>query len=409
MTRFPHFLRTPSRAGWTRLLSGSLLFLLVLSFAACKRDADAQPDKLAALDPLMTDFMAKYKQTSMAAAIVKKDKIVWSKGYGVANKATNLAATDETVYFVASVSKPVTAVATMQLVEQGRINLDTDINQYLPFRVVNPKSPTAVITCRDLMTHRSGLTDEHYDNLVRANLSTFYALDRDPPIGLTDFCRAFLSPTGQYYNPDTFEASQPGTARPFTYGNLNITLLACVVEAVARQPFDRYCTDKIFVPLGMRKTSWRIADFQLNQLAMMYGANGTPYGHYTISVYPAGGLRTTAQDLSRFLGAVLGNGTWQGQTILSPASVRAMVDTRTPGPSAPGEGIGLVWLQLKQDEYSLTGHDGGSEGANALMFYNPKTAVGALVFTNQDFQQPTDVLNFFALLASLIRVGEQVP
>lgn len=99
----------------------------------------------------------------LSVAVVKNDELVFSKGYGLANQETKRPATDESIFLIASISKTVTGMAVMQLAERGKLGLDTDINQYLPLKLTNPKKPNAIITCRHLTTYTATIVDGHYD------------------------------------------------------------------------------------------------------------------------------------------------------------------------------------------------------------------------------------------------------
>ena len=121
----------------------------------------------------INDEMIKLKIPSIVTCIIKEDSIVWNKSFGYANLENKVPATENTHYLLASVSKLVTAVAVMQLHEKGKINIDDDINKYLPFSVKNPKYSDTPITPRMLLTHRSGLAwpNEEDPDFYRPTLS----------------------------------------------------------------------------------------------------------------------------------------------------------------------------------------------------------------------------------------------
>lgn len=182
-----------------------------------------------------------------------------------------------------------------------------------------------------------------------------------------------------------------------------VSLLGLIVEHVSGKPFYQYTQESIFQPLGMTCTSFKLANFQANELSQMYQSDGTPWGNYTISLYPAGGLRSHVEDMSKFLSAILLDGTLNGKKILSPASVQEML--RLQG---TGEGFGLIWYELPiKDDFKVWGHNGGAEGTKTVMFYNKKTKVGAMVFTNTDFKKQEDFEVLHEIMANLIHVGEQ--
>jgi len=299
------------------LLMGCFLTL----FSACQKEQiPTNPSaSIEQADATINNILKKERLMGVSVAVVKNDKLVFSKGYGLANQETKQPATNESIFLIASISKTITGMAVMQLAEQGKLGLDTDINQYLPFKLTNPKNPNAIITCRHLMTHTATIVDAYYEQVANPALYTFGG---DPTLSLADFARAFFTPGGTYYSPNTFGSGSPGGR--YEYTNLGIALLGYIVEAVARKPFDQYTNEMIFRPLGMTKTSWRLRGLPAAELAMPYTDGNKPYGHYTFADYPNGGLRTTVNDLSKFLRAVMLGGAFEGRRVLSAGSVACL-------------------------------------------------------------------------------------
>ncbi len=369
-----------------------LLGILLTVVSACREKEPATPANAALTieqaDATINDIIKQEGLMGLSVAVVKGDKLVFSKGYGLANQETNQPATNESIFLIASISKTATGMAAMQLVEQGKLSLDTDINQYLPFKLTNPKNPQAVITCRHLMTHTATVVDAHYNQVANPALYTFGS---DPTLSLADFTRAFFVPGGTYYSPDSFGAGSPGGR--YAYTNLGIALLGYIVEVVAKKPFDQYTNDMIFAPLGMTKTSWRLRDLPAAGLAMPYNDQNKPYGHYTFADYPNGGLRTTVNDLSKFLRAVMLGGALNGKRVLSAAGIAEI--SRIQYPTLAGaERQGLIWGYVRPTDVGASpgpqlptevfGHAGGEQGVFTLMFFDPATRAGAIVFTNED-------------------------
>jgi CubicO group peptidase (beta-lactamase class C family) len=388
-----------------------LFFVItVLIFTACEKDEEITLpkdgellSKTAQLDPYLDKIMTKYDLMSLSAAIVKDDKLVWSKGYGYADKELKKNANSNTPYLIASISKTVTGVATMQLVERGKINLDADINTYLPFKITNPKNPRAVITCRHLLTHTSGIVDDYYYQVSQPAL--FY-YGKDPDLSLADFCKAFFTSGGTYYNAETFAANAPGTS--YAYSNIAFALLGYVVERAAQQPFDQFTKANIFTPLSMTRTSWRLKDFNLTDLAMPYDLQNKPYGHYTFADYPDGGLFTSVNDLSKYLRAFMQGGIWNGKRILSEASVKEMRKFQFPQVEN-AERQGLAWdgadFGLGKN---LLGHLGAEQGTNTFMFFDQDTNVGIILFLNKDIESVETGLSLVGdVIPSLFNIGEK--
>ena len=140
----------------------AILILFIGLTANClgqKLDNLPGPQNPTDLDRFILDGMKGAKVPGLAAAVVKDGNIIWTGAYGWANIENKTPVTNETLFQVASVSKPVTAFAIMQLVEQGLLTLDADINEVLPFPVRNPRHPKVPITLKHLLTHTSGIRD----------------------------------------------------------------------------------------------------------------------------------------------------------------------------------------------------------------------------------------------------------
>lgn len=353
------------------------ILILIFSFIlfglfSCQKEDDLSVNSKEELGEKLKAEVSSNDLTSISYCVVKNDKILYSGAMGLADKSNNVLATDSTRYLIASVSKTITAVAVMKLVEQNLIGLDDDINQYLPFSVRNQNFPNDKITLRMLLSHRSSISDEFQDNL------SLYCYEIDCPMTLAQyFDNVFLS-TGQYYSTDNFSDRKPGTADD--YSNLGVALIGYLVERITQTPFDEYCKTNIFIPLGMSKTEWRLANTPLSELAIpYYDENSISNLQYTFPDYPNGGLRTNVLDLSYFLRMVIQNGSFNGTQILTPESMAAMKT-----------------LQLGSTEFCLSfyfdtingrkvlGHSGGEKGVTTEMFYDMNNNIGVIVFSNEE-------------------------
>lgn len=350
----------------------------------------AAPNSVHAANSATVQQIASFVQTQItganlagvSVAVVRGDAVLMSAGYGTANFQLGKQINADTPFMIASVSKAVTAVAAMQLVDSGQLDLDRNINDYLPFNVANPNHPNKPITARMLMTHSSSIIDN----------DTFTAIEYsegDSPVPLGDLMRGYLTPGADYYSRDNFLQAAPGQSAE--YSNMGSAMLGYLVEEVSEQPFDEFSKQKIFDPLGMSNTSWKLAGFNPDDVAMPYEYSGTNHvasGHYGFPDYPNGQLRSSANDMARFLRAFIGDGELQGTRILSATSTAEMRRLQIP---RLDDSIGLTWFYDQVDGQSTLGHNGGETGANTFMFYRPSDGVGVIVFTNtsasnEDFQ-----------------------
>jgi CubicO group peptidase (beta-lactamase class C family) len=308
----------------------------------------------------------------------------------MANIEQNKAVTPDTLFLVASVSKTITATALMQLYDQGKFQLDDDINKFLPFRISIPVSPTSPVTFRQLLTHTASIADNGaYINCpgscgYGSSLISFVTRGADSPISLADFTKGYLTSGGAYYDRSAnFKSGAPGTVND--YSNMGITLAGYLVEVISGIPFDQYCKDHIFTPLGMDKTSWRLAGMDPPSLAMPYDKSSSgfvPYGHYGEPDYPDGMLRTSVNELARFLVTYMQGSRYDGRQILKPTTVQEMLKGQTPLDRSQG----LVWASQSIGRLTalrtVWGHDGADNGARARMWFDPAKKAGVILMAN---------------------------
>ena len=317
---------------------------------------------------------------SISASIIKNDKVVFAKGYGLYDIEKNKIAQSDTIYLSASISKTVTATALMQLIENESysIDLDDDVNNYLPFSLRNPNHPNKPITIRMLLSHRSSLAG---DNTFWVCLS-YVPGDPDIPDYPHPWLENYLKPNGSAYTPNIWSESLPG--ENYAYTNVGFSIVGYLVELISGERFDLYCKNHIFEPLQMHNTSFRLRDVNISNLARPYEykkGSYTPHPHYNMLVtYPAGSLRTNVEDLSHFLIAHMNRGVWNGIRILNNETVELMHKDHY---DSSNERYGFGWIIGKSMfGKKEIGHSGGWPGVHTLMKFRPDEKVGVILFTN---------------------------
>jgi len=304
----------------------------------------------------------------LSAAVVKDGRILWTPVAGWADTVRKRPVTPDTIFTWASVSKTVTAVALMQLFQQGRFGLDDDVSRYLGFEVRIPSCPERPVTFRHLLCHTSGIRDSKvYGKLY---------VEGDSPIPLGAFIRGYLCPGGEYYHEKkNFRTRCPGTV--VEYSNIGAGVIGHLVEVLSGVPFERYVADHVFAPLGMAHTSFRLDDLDRSMIALP-GGKGPLQGFPT---YPDGTLRSSPSNLARFLIATMQGGSYGGRRILEPATVAQMLRNQTP--LDPNQG--LIWYAERFGKRTLWGHVGDDPGVSATMFFDPATQTGVLLAANGEW------------------------
>ncbi|WP_244226527.1 serine hydrolase [Paenibacillus protaetiae] len=313
----------PKLSTWTKAFTASLVAAAALStsaFAASPETTGAgKPVELNAssaaafLDQFFTQDEVKPLYVGASVVIVKDGQVLAEKGYGVADQTSGKPVDPASTEFrVASVSKTFTAVAVMQLVEQGKIKLDDNYLTYLPgYKQDNPFDQP--VTIEDLLTHTSGFevrdiqADDMGPNYVGKRLEMdAYAQSHMPPV-----------------------VREPGTS--YMYDNFAYLLLGLIVQKVSGEPFETYMTKHVFQPLGMANSSFLLDGHIKDNLATGYTAAGQalPVYDFNPTVLPQGGMLSTAEDIGKFMIAFLNGGASGSSRILADQTVQSMEQYRS--------------------------------------------------------------------------------
>lgn len=294
-----------SRLGWHCLAA-----VLVPGLATAPAQAQATLDAttFGKLDAYVSRQLVEARIPGAAVAVVQGGRIVHARGYGTAGDRDMTA---KTPVLIASLTKGMTAIAIMQLVEEGRIDLDAPVSRYLPsFRVADPAA-SALITVRHLLSHSSGLPTSAQRAFLRNPDSSRQALAN----GVTPLAR--IRPV-----------ARPG--EEFHYSNPNYTLLGAIVEAVSGKPYEAYMQQHVFDRIGMSSTFTSLPEARAHGLATgfqyMFGlpvrAAQQPHDRRWT---PAGlGVAASAEDMGRYLNMLLRRGATGGERVLAEGSVDAL-------------------------------------------------------------------------------------
>jgi CubicO group peptidase (beta-lactamase class C family) len=315
------------------------------------------------LDGFFPHALATGDIAGAVVVVVKDGQVLLQKGYGHADLAARTPVDPEaTLFRPGSVSKLFTWTAVMQLVEQGKLDLDADVNQYLDFSV--PARDGQPATLRQILTHTAGF-EEQIRGLITAD-------------------EAQIAPLGEalkHWVPERIHA--PGTTP--AYSNYATALAGYIVERVSGQPFDDYIEQHIFQPLGMTRSSFRqpLPAQLLAGMSKGYGAasDGQAKDYEFISLAPAGSLAATGADMARFMIAHLQGGAYGDARILGQDTARQMHRT---GQASVGA---LTRMMLGFYETSVNGHFAISHGGDTQWFHSdlhlfPDDGIGIYVSMN---------------------------
>ncbi len=294
--------------------------------------------------------------------VVKDGKILFAHGYGYSNVEKKTPVTvDATLFRPGSISKLFTWTAVMQQVEQGKLDLDTDINQYLDFKI--PATFPQPITLRNIMTHTTGFEE---------SVSRLFLMEDDPLLPLSQYLPKHI--------PKRIFA--PGTTP--AYSNYGATLAGYIVERVSKQPFDAYIAEHILQPLGMSRSTFTQplpADLKPFMSGGYENAAGKPEGFEIVQAAPAGSLSTTASDISRFMIAHLQDGRYESNQILKPETAQLM-HARQAGRIPDLNGMALGFYEESRNGHRIIGHGGDSLWFHSDLHLMLDTGVGFYVSYN---------------------------
>jgi CubicO group peptidase (beta-lactamase class C family) len=302
--------------------------------------------------------------------VVKDGKILFVKGYGYADVDKKTPVTAETLFRPGSISKLFTWTAVMQMVQAGKIDLDTDINQYLDFKI--PATYPKPITMRDLMTHTAGFEEAIKDLIVTKGAR---------PISIGDFLKTHMP--ARVYPPGTTPA----------YSNYGATLAGYIVERVSGMPFDDYVQKNIFLPLGMTHTTFQQPLPAVLQPLMASGykvATGKPEPYEIVAAAPAGSSATSADDISHFMFAHLQDGTYNGFQLLKPETIALMHSPQFGvNPALPKMCLGFY--EQTRNGHRMFGHGGDTQYFHSELYLMPDEKVGVFMSVNSAGRGETDV------------------
>ena len=318
-------------------------------------------------------ILNRWPSVGLAVGVVRNGGLEFFHGHGFADIASKTPVTEDTVFRIASITKTFTAIAVMQLWEQGLLDLDAPANDYLrAYRLIPAKASFRPATVRHLLTHTAGIREVlHLSGLLRM---------RD--LGETVKLGWPLPSLAEYYRGGLRIDAEPGTR--FTYTNHGFATLGQLVSDVSGKSLDRYFREYIFDPLGMNDTDLIRSERVKARLAVGYelrsnGAN--PVTDYEVVTVGGGGAYSTLRDMARYITALLGGGTGEQGTVLNPATLAAMFEPQyQPDPRVPGFGFGFFRTNL--GDHLAVEHDGILPGFDSQIFLAPDEGVGVMAFAN---------------------------
>ncbi|HWR50262.1 MAG TPA: serine hydrolase domain-containing protein [Bryobacteraceae bacterium] len=327
--------------------------------------AGLRPETAEAIRGAVKEQMAALGIPGLSVAVADDFSLVFSEGFGMADLEHSVPATRDTVYRLASISKPITAVAALQLVERGRLDLDAPVRTYVP-GFPEKKWP---VTVRHLLTHTAGI--RHYGSPEEVGSTRHYSDILEP-------LKIFES------DPLLFE---PGTK--FSYTTYGYNLLGAAVEKAAGMPFMEYLKENVFGPAKMETArqddAWEVVPHRARGYRMAAERRIMNCALAdTSNKIPGGGMLATAEDLVRFAIAV------ERAALLKPETVKVMF---TPYELAGGRksAYALGWTVQERAGRTWVSHGGGQQGTATLLLTMPERGIAIAVTANLEGADVTKI------------------
>ncbi len=393
------------------------VLILLCLFCCFHTWAQETPSKDDPGNKLTTELLKIYKKkqfNGFGVAVVNDQGVLYAKGFGYSNKALESPYTNQTLQNIGSISKTVIGIALLKAQEQGKLDLDDAINDYLPFEINNPYSPSKKITIRNLATHTSSITDtEFYDKkayvLANAQDGNLPILQQQAEVfqhpehqeTIESLVRKLLTLDGDWYATNNFLNQLPGSR--YEYSNIGAALAAYILEQATETAYDKYTIKNVFKPLNMKATGWRFDQIDMEQHSVIYANVKDPLPYYSLVTYPDGGLLTNVEDLSKYLVELINAQNGAG-TLLHKDSYKELFtpqltashlpqrDTSNPLDDEYNSGIFMGFTPS-----NLIGHTGSDPGISTYMFFNPQTKLGRILFLNTSLNTKDGVKQYLSI------------
>lgn len=309
---------------------------------------------------MIRDVIAERNLPSVSVAAARNGEIVWEEAFGWADREARIEATPHTMYSLASISKPVTAMGLMVLVERGNVDLDAPVDRYLGRASLTGHGGDAeAATVRRVAAHTAGLP-LHYQ---------FFYADRGytPP------------PRVETIRRYGFVAHPPGTE--FLYSNLGYGILDRVIEQTSGRPYADFLRTEVFLPLGMTRTSVGLPASLEPYAAVRYGPEDRPIPFYDFDHDGASAVWSSAHDLVRF-GLFHLDGRTAAESGPAPLSVQALQSMQARQSPEGGTGYGMGWFIADEFGHRKVWHTGSMPGVSTMLALYPDLDIVVVVLLN---------------------------
>lgn len=323
-------------------------------------------------------IMEKNQVVGLAAVAVKNGEVVCNETFGYKDLENQIPLMKDDIFRIASISKSFTATGIMQLVEQGKLDLEADVSELVGFKVRNPKYPDVKITVKMLLSHSSSMNDSN----------GYFSLNS-------------INPDSSATWQTAYNDYEPGTR--YEYCNMGFNTLGTILEVVSGERFDKYIVNHILNPLGVYG-GYEVSSLDSAKFVKIYEYNAEDssfvhspdayakrseeianyvFGKSTPIFSPTGGMKISAQDLAKVMRMHMNYGTLDSVQIITKESAELM-QSPVIAPTDEGDSYGFAIRQTDKliDGIEMIGHTGGAYGVYTAMFWDADREFGVVIMTN---------------------------
>ena len=366
-----------------RLIPVSLLLLFSV-FAFAQKNKIQADKRLAGLDTTLEKLLKDWKAAGFAVAVVEKNKVIYSKGFGYRDYAAKKPVTPNTLFAIGSCTKAFTAALLGMLEKNGKLSLDKKATGYLPALHFFNSDMDEKITVRDMMTHRTGLPRHDYSWYLFPTASRDSLLQRI-----------------QYQEPNT------GIREKWQYNNFMFLTQGMIAEKISGKSWEENIKEKIFTPLGMSRSNLSIKDMEKDGDASLgYGlkkdSSVKKLGYFNIDgMGPAGSINSSVTEMANWVITWINNGKFNGKEVLPESYIREAISAQMAiGGALPDKeqpdiyfsNYGLAWFLSSYRGHYRVEHGGNIDGFSASTSFFPADSIGIIVLTNQNASAIPSVL-----------------
>ena len=350
----------------------------------------------------LNQFYNQKRLGGFAVSVFNSDSIIYSKGFGYSNIEKKIPYTKKTQQYIASISKTAIGVALMKAEELNLLSTKDPINNYLPFKVFNPKFPNIEITIEHLATHTSSL--DYNESVVES----LYIDETDKEESLGTFMKDYFQ-DGKY-GEIKFTDYAPGSN--WNYSNIGAGIVAYIIERKSGMSFSEFTSTYIFEPLALNNTFW----FESESDSILHTKYYEPTKKNTIievntsgvKLYPCRDMITNIEDLTKYFQTIVTRSPQllkveSFEKLLSP-KIDNSVSNRTVDNSA-------LFFMIDRNNYGityqLTGMNGGDNCINTMMWFDPKTKLG-YIFIGNTGQSEKNRVNHIWIYRTLVSLGDNI-